>query len=115
MPALLAKGIFWGFALWLMFRERSGRPKLSYALWIPTLWAVILGSRPVSAWLGAETQLGGDEYLGGSPFDRMIYLALVVAAFAVLMSRHLDWRAVFNQNKWLFLFCAYLGVSAVWS
>ena len=43
MPALLAKGIFWGFALWLMFRERSGRPKLSYALWIPTLWGRLRG------------------------------------------------------------------------
>ena len=116
MPAVLAKAIFWGFALWLIFRERGENPKLSWALWIPTLGAVILGSRPVSAWFGADTQAqSGDDYLEGSPFDRMIYLGLVAAAFVILMGRHLDWRAIFRRNKWLFVFCGYLGISCVWS
>ena len=66
--------VWLALVVWLFVRDRALRRAPSAALWIPTLWAAIIGSRPVSIWFGASGQLENpDDYLEGSPVDRMVF------------------------------------------
>src|ERR1041385_8303047 len=93
MPPKLALFLCILFEIWLFRRWRKCGNKLSVGLWIPLLWLLILGSRPVSLWLnpGAEEQ-STDNYLEGSPFDRFIFVLLIAAGLCVLTKRRMSWR-----------------------
>ena len=101
---------------WLFIRDNRMRPMASGALWIPLLWIMINGSRHVSAWFrgGIETE-SPDSYLEGTPLDRNIYIILIFSALFFLWRRTINWRKVFSENRWLFLFFLYWGISAIWS
>src|SRR5579885_618133 len=75
-------GIVWLFAL-----ERDRKVKTSKALWLPVVWLLINGSRPVTVWLHITPQSSSELYLEGSPIDRAIYLVLIAVAVAVLAQR----------------------------
>lgn len=101
---------------WLFARDRNLRPMTSWALWIPLLWLMIIGSRAVTYWLGTEIAVDmPDSYLEGNPLDRNIFLALMLAGAVVLLRRHINWGKVFESNRWLFIFFLYCGASIIWS
>jgi O-antigen ligase len=80
------------------------------------MWAVIVGSRPISTWFGVGPQMESTEdYLGGSPLDAALFLILIIAGLLVLRRRKANWNAVISKNRWLFLFYLYLGISVLWS
>lgn len=56
-----------------------------------------------------------DAHSEGSPFDRFVFMALILAALVVLRRRKVNWRAVAAANKWLFLLLVYLGISTLWA
>ena len=102
--------------LWLSTRDRKLRPMSSAALWIPLLWFLILGSRPVSYWFGAGLRVETpDDYLDGSPFDRIVFLLLLAMGIVVLVRRGVNWRRIFLSNRWVFAFFLYCAVSIIWS
>src|ERR1019366_9604211 len=73
-------GLFW------LIRDRKARP--SHALWIPLVWLLITGSRPVSAWLNLGPTFDSPEkYLDGSPLDAAVWGFLMVAGLIVLATR----------------------------
>jgi exopolysaccharide production protein ExoQ len=114
MPAKLALLLWIVACVWLFARDRKLRPMTSGALWIPLLWLIVVGTRPVTAWFGGETQAEHiDEYLNGSPIDATIYLMLIVAASFVLLTRRLGSAAA--SNKWFFVFTLYCLISVAWS
>src|SRR5712671_729342 len=116
MPPNVAVVVFGGFIVWLFVAHRGRSEALSPALWIPLAWAFILGSRPVSTWFGfGGSEEAADGYLEGSPFDRTIFLLLIVAGIGVLFRRRANWQRIISQNKWVFLYFFYLGVSVLWS
>lgn len=101
-------------ALFVLDRDREAHP--SKALWIPVLWILINASRPVSVWLGmAPTGEGTNVYVEGSPVDRVIYLALVVAGAIVLTGRKNRMGPVLRKQGTIVLFFAYCALSAVWA
>jgi exopolysaccharide production protein ExoQ len=104
------------FISWLFAMRREGRAKAPAVIWLPTLWVVILGSRPVSSWFGIEVQAAnGDAYLEGSPFDRLIYLFLISSAFLILLKRGVSWGSIAASNKWIVIYFLYFGISVLWS
>jgi exopolysaccharide production protein ExoQ len=105
----------WGLAIWLIWRDTSHRPGLSPALWIPTLWAGILLSRPLSAWTGFGGARGGTGSMEGSSTDALFYFAMIVAAAIILSKRQLNWSTVVSSNWPVFLFYGYLLVSVTWA
>jgi O-antigen ligase len=113
MPPQLALILTLAFILWLMVRDMKARDSVSPALWIPLLWLLIIGSRPLSAWFGL--QITGDSQLDGSPFDRLCFLVLIISGLLVLVRRHVRWSNLIAKNKWLFIFFVYLGFSVLWS
>ena len=116
MPSALAALLFVMGLSFLFYLVREPEIKTSPALWLPVFWALIIGSRPVSTWLGmGPTTLTAENYLDGSPLDRMIFICLIGAAMAVLLTRLFPVGAVLRNNKAILLFFAYCAVSVVWS
>ena len=117
MPRMLALCLCIVVILWLFYREHKLRPMPSGSLWITLLWSAIVGTRPISVWLGAGIRVDRPEdLLDGSPLDRNIFILLILGAVVVLWNRKLSWRAIIASNPWLFLFFVYGGVSGlIWS
>jgi exopolysaccharide production protein ExoQ len=97
---------------WLIKRDVSRRQGVSSAMWIPTIWVAIIGSRPVSMWLGFG---GGTDTLEGSPIDALIFFILIFAAFVTLARRRHNWFTVISENWPIFLFYSFLLISVLWA
>ncbi|HEY6152321.1 MAG TPA: O-antigen ligase family protein [Candidatus Udaeobacter sp.] len=101
------------FIWWLWQRDVKARPGFSRTFWIPVFWMLILGSRPLSWWLGITGS--GSSDLEGNWFDRLLYLGLIFAAIYILSKRQISWGALIEQNKALVLFYAFLLATLIWA
>jgi exopolysaccharide production protein ExoQ len=101
---------------WLFYKDCRRRENISYALWIPLFWLLIVGSRPISFWFGVDIQFEATSgYLEGDPMDGTIFFCLIIAGLFVLLSRSVNWRTAFLSNKWIFIFFLYCLISVLWS
>lgn len=118
MLNLISLLICLSFIFWLFVRDQKLRPMTSWPLWIALTWILIVGTRFVSAWHGydADPDLDfSDLLLEGSPLDRNIFIALIIAGATVLFRRKPDWQKIFAANRWFFIFIIYCAVSIIWS
>jgi O-antigen ligase len=106
--AIFACGIA---GLFYLDRERSTRT--SKAVWLPVVWLWLVGSRPLSTWIGVNST--GNVQLDGSPLDAAIFGVLLAAALAVLIRRGKQIRALLKSNWSILLYFAYCLSSVVWS
>jgi Lipid A core - O-antigen ligase and related enzymes len=90
-------------------REREG---VSHAIWLPTLWAFVLLSRPLSMWLNFG---GGESSLEGSPLDRLFYFGIILASIAIVARRNVSFGKVFAENWPITLFYLYFLMSVTWA
>ena len=105
---LLIAGLFW--------LDRDPEARVSKALWIPTAYLLIIGSRPVSMWLGmSQSGSQADLYREGSPVDAACLLALLIAGFTVLVRRAEQVEQVLKNNWPILLFFSYAALSILWS
>jgi len=96
--------------------QKSKAEGVSKAIWVPYAWAFIAGSRFVSQWLNPNATLTSAEaYLDGSPLDRAVFLILIIIAIAILIRRNLNWRMLFKNNTWIWLFLLFGLISVLWS
>ena len=101
--------------LGLFVLDRDARNRTSKALWLPVCWLLIIGSRPVSAWLQGGGPSQGIGFEDGSPLDRNIYLALIVLGLGVLFQRRVAVGKILRGNWPTLLFMAYCAASVAWS
>ena len=88
----------------------------STSLWLPLLWFLLLGSRPLSYWFGADIKLDTpDGYLEGNAFDRNVYLALILIALVLLIRQRIPWQDLCRRNRWFAIFLGFCLVSVLWS
>lgn len=96
--------------------DRDAKVRTSKALWIPMVWLLINGSRPVSTWTQmGQSNLLAEQYTEGSPIDAAVFGVLIAAALLVLNSRSRQIRAFLQQNGPLVLFFSFCLVSILWS
>lgn len=95
--------------------ERRRNPAASGALWVPTFWLLICGSRPIGKWFESATlsSAGSDE--AGSPPDRLALIILIIIALLIINKRKIQWSQILKDNFWLTLLFLYLGMSILWS
>lgn len=114
-PALILCIIFIAYLLW---QDSKRRKTLSWAIWMPTIFLLIVGSRPLSMWFG-----GGREWHGqglannaeGSPIDQVFFFTLIAGCFVVATMRGARWGKFFSSNFPLMLFYGYFIFSILWS
>jgi O-antigen ligase len=109
--ALCAAGI-----IALFYLDRDANSRTSKALWIPVMWLLINGSRPVSAWFHFGQATSQEQaYADGNPFDAMVYGILIAAGLLVLSLRSRRVGRLLRGNLPLLLFFAYCALSIAWS
>jgi exopolysaccharide production protein ExoQ len=118
MPPYLASAVYAGLVATLFFLIRDRQAKTSPALWIPLIWVWLASSRAVAEWL-AVIGLGPpvvteDAYVSGSPGDRFVLTALMVAALVVL-GRRGRLIAGLRSNPFVVMFFVYAALSSLWS
>lgn len=88
----------------------------SGAVWITAIWVAIAASRSPVYWT-AYLGLGGvaANNVEGSPVNFLCSAGLIIAAWLVLRRRRLNWSALIQGNKALFLIFFFFAVSALWA
>ena len=99
-----------GVLLWIEWKDN---PEPSIALWIPTIYMLIIGSRPLGSWFVYTTTENSLE--GGSPLDRNILVMIILLAIAVIHKRKLNWLQILKDNFWLIFLFLFLAVTILWS
>lgn len=99
----------------LFFLNRDNSVRTSKALWLPVIYLWILGSRPVSVWLGQSPAGTGDVQLDGSPADRAFFMVLLIAAICVLIYRGRRTVTFLNANGLILIYFLFCFFSIFWS
>src|SRR5437899_10384672 len=115
MPPTVATVVFALLILGLNLLDRDKDSRVSPALWLAVAWIFIGASRMVSQWLGVEIGDTADQYLEGSPLDRNILTALLVAGLLVLIARGRRTGACLWANLPILVFVLYCAISCLWS
>jgi O-antigen ligase len=116
MPPLLASVLILGFVAWLFRRDFREQPNVTRALWLPTLWLLIIGSRTAAQWLDLIGGLGGGgSNEEGTPVDAVFYFLLILAGARVLYQRRINLAGIMAHNRWLSFFLIYCFLAIFWS
>ena len=116
MPPRLASILTLAFVFYLFRRDSRERPNVTRALWIPTVWVLIITTRAVTTWLGMfGISAGGISVEEGSTIDALVYFTLIAAGLRVLMQRRVSLAEVVRSNQWLCLYLLYCFLAIVWS
>jgi O-antigen ligase len=116
IPPQIATVIFIVGILGLFILDRDQKSRTSKALWIPTFWLLLAGSRPVSLWFGGGTASSAETYnVEANPMNVAVFAVLLVAGLCVLFHRAQKVGAVLQANWPILLFFFYCALSAVWS
>ena len=115
MPPIIATFLFVIGIAGLYILNRDPQAKTSKALWIPVIWLLIAGSRPVSAWQDMGHVISPDQYLDGSPLDRNIFAGLLAIGIIVLLARGATVLRLLRANAPIIIFLLYCATSILWS
>jgi exopolysaccharide production protein ExoQ len=116
MPSSLALILTVGFIFFLYWRDIREQPNVTRALWIPTLWMMIIGSRFVSEWVTLNSAPSSiTEMEDGSPLDRVVFLSLIVGGLYILIKRKTSFSKIFQNNICITIYIIYCGLSLLWS
>jgi exopolysaccharide production protein ExoQ len=85
------------------------------AVWVPTAWLMINGSRQVSQWFDSGSLFGVQRLEEGSQIDQVVYSLLILAGLMVLVKRRVEVTAIVANNLPIVLFILYAGISVLWS
>jgi len=98
----------------LFYLGRHSSLRTSKALWLPVIWIWIVGSRPISDWLGISPT-GANVQLEGSPVDASVFGVLLAVAICVLVRRSGRTRALLAANWPILIYFLYCLISVTWS
>lgn len=113
MPSIVAICVFSLLSLGLFFLDRDRKIRTSGALWIPVIWLWIIGSRPVSEWLGLSVPTDSPDQ--GNLFDRFVFSVLLAAALGVVIYRRRQVVGLLRTNWPIVLYFGYCALSILWS
>ena len=100
----------------LFFLNRDKSVHTSKALWLPVIWIGIVGSRPISVWLGIGPPPGDPNVLiDGSPADRLFFEVLLALGIIVLIRRSGRIRPFLSGSWPILLYFSYCLLSVSWS
>jgi len=98
----------------LFYLDRDKSIRTSKALWLPVIYLWILGSRPISIWLGMAHPTG-DVQLDGSPVDAAFFGILLIASVCVLVHRGRRTVTFLSANGPILIYFLFCFLSIIWS
>jgi len=116
MPPSLALFLWLILLLGLLCFDPAREPKTSLALWVPTIWMFIVGSRLPAQWLGGQVGAASAvAFEEGNPLDRIFFIVLILLSIGILVSRSFNWGGFFARNLALTSFISLALASVLWS
>ena len=115
MNPLLASLVYACGIAGLFYLDRDKSIRTSKALWLPVVYIWVLGSRPVSVWVGMDSPGTGDVQLDGSPVDRAFFAVLLLGAICVLVHRGRRTLTFLNANGLILVYFLFCLLSVCWS
>ncbi len=92
----------------------TARP--SAALWIPTVWLLVTGSRSVSEWSSSgEGFTTAAQVAQSKPVDAAVFSILIALGLLILNYRVTEVRRLLSANLPLLAFFSYCALSVAWS
>jgi exopolysaccharide production protein ExoQ len=99
----------------LFYLNRDNSVRTSKALWLSVVYLWVIGSRPVSEWLGITSPGISNDQLEGSPVDAAFFGILLIAAVCVLVHRGRRTLTFLNANAPILIFFLFCLLSVCWS
>ena len=100
----------------LFYLSREKEIVTSRALWIPVVWLLIVGSRPVTAWLNVHRNVTLEtQYTESSPVDAAFFGVLILGAALVMNRRWRVARRLLQFNVPILLYFVYCAASISWA
>jgi O-antigen ligase len=99
----------------LFYLNRDDSVRTSKALWLPVSYLWLIGSRPVSVWLGMTPPSGTNVQLEGSPLDALFFGLLLAAALVVLIRRGKRTRCFLTANWPILIYFFFCLISVTWA
>lgn len=116
MPPIIALTGCLLFIAYLFITDSRHRGDTSSGmLWIPLIWIVIIGSRPIALWLNMGTVVTAEDLMDGSTLDRNIFIGLMLLGIAAIAKRNVRWSQLFASNPWIIVMLGYGAISILWS
>ncbi len=115
MPPIVALSLFTVLVILLLRIEHRCNPEVSSALWVPTIFLILCGSKPLGRWFETAIISAAESDETGSPLDRMALSILIMLALFIIHKRKIKWSRILKDNFWLTLLFLYLGASILWS
>ena len=117
MSTLLAIAICSIGVAGLFYLNRNKAARTSKGLWIPIIWLIIVGSRPVTMWFGIRA-ISSDTLqstLEGSAKDAAIYGLLLAFGIVILLRRRKRVRPYLKLMGSLIIYSLYCLISVTWA
>ena len=90
--------------------------RISVAIWLPIIWMMYCGSRPLTYWFDPESiNNASRDATEGSPIDRLFVSILIGVGVVILCRRKIEWGKLVANNVWVVTLFAYMGLSVLWS
>ncbi len=115
MPPIVALFAWFVLLVALLVYDPARDARASLALWIPTIWMFLLGSRNASQWFGGGLGISADAIQQGNPIDQVLYITLMLLAIGVLVNRAFNWGTFVTGNLALMACLLFALFSVVWS
>lgn len=111
MPPQIALLLCTAFVLFLLRLNSKQFPEVSYTLWIPTVYVLLISSKPLAVWFGT----GGVDMEAGSSLDRAVLTVILCSGIAILFKRQFGWIHAIHENPWITILIGYMFISIFWS
>ena len=99
----------------LFYLDRDNSARTSKALWLPILYLGVLGSKPVSVWLGITPPGAASTLVDGSPVDAAFFAILLIASLCVVVYRGRQTATFLAANGPILIYFLFCLFSIVWS
>ncbi len=109
MPPVLALLLCTAFVVLLLWLDRKQSLEVTRALWIPTIWILLIAGKPLGSWFRTG------HNVESSPLDRTFITCLIIAALWILIRRRFDWPKAIKENIWLVILYSFMLISVLWS
>ena len=101
--------------VFLLLYDSKKSNNLSFWIWVPLIWFLIIGSRPVSTWFYRYEVEAALAFEQGSTINQVIDAVIILLSTIILHKRKISISNVLIRNKYVITFYLFCGVSILWS
>lgn len=111
MPSYLALILCTMCVIYFLRVEQKTTSNVSKVLWLPTVWMLIIATKPLSDWFGVY----GESMDSGSPMDRNLHSIIICLGLLVIFNKKINVARFIKDQPWLMLLIFYMLLSVFWS